>query len=230
MLITFLRWLKWQLLRAREGFFGANNVRIKRLVKAGRVTIGPHSLAYCAPTIRDYMLDNTRIDIGDYCSLSASATIHIGGKHAIDAVTTYPHRILWQMEGAGRDGFPTPTGDSWIGSDVWFGDQVLMLSGIRVGHGVIAGTGAVITKDVPDYAIIGGNPARVLRYRFTEEQIAALLEIAWWDWPEEEVRRAVPLLTSTNVDDFIAYGRARLRGENPEVPPFDGWRFPLATS
>ncbi len=99
--------------------------------------------------------------------------------------------------------------DSFIGSDVWLCDNAIVLTGIRIGHGAIIGAGAVVTKDVPDYAIVGGNPAKVISYRFPEEQRKALLDIAWWDWPDEDVRDAVPLIAGKDVDALIAYAAER---------------------
>lgn len=81
-----------------------------------------------------------------------------------------------------------------IGNDVWLGRNVLITNGANIGNGVIAGAGAVITKDVPDYAVVAGVPARIIRYRYTEEQIDKLLKISWWDWPDEKIRM--------NYDDF----------------------------
>lgn len=208
-LVYVLRYIKFTWMRVHDTLVQPHRAVVKRLIKAGRLTIAPHTLGYSLPTIVHFMHDDTHLTIGDYCSLSTDATIYLGGRHATDYVTTYPHRILWRMEGAGADGFPTPTGDTWIGADVWLCPGARVLSGLRIGHGAIIGAGAIVTKDVPDYAIVAGNPARVLGYRHSEEQRSALLEIAWWDWPEEEVRSAVPLLASPDIDGFISYARTR---------------------
>lgn len=191
--------------RVHDLVAGPDEANLKRLKKAGRVFYGPGS--YGVPTIWTYMLDSTRLHIGNYSSIGG--TYLLGGQHAVDRVTTYPHRILMGMEGAGADGYPTPTGDTHIGSDVWTCAGSLMLSGISIGDGAIIGAGAVVTRDVPPYAIVGGNPATLIRYRFTAEQRAALLEIKWWDWPEDEVREAVPLLAGDDIDKFIAYARQK---------------------
>jgi len=77
------------------------------------------------------------------------------------------------------------------------------LSGIRLGNGAVIGAGAVVTRDVPAYAIVGGSPAKLIRYRFSPEQIDALEHIRWWDWPDGQVKDALPLLMSTQVQRFI---------------------------
>jgi acetyltransferase-like isoleucine patch superfamily enzyme len=208
---TFLRRLYYALIRAHDAFVGPELATARRLIKAGRLTIGPHTLGYSLPRIKTYIHDDTRLHIGDYSSLPPDATVMLGGRHPSNAVTTYPHRILWGMEGAGEDGFPEHSPDSSIGSDVWLGDKVLVLTGVRIGDGAIIAANSLVNKDIPDYAIAGGVPAKVIRYRFPEEQRRALLEIAWWDWPEDEVRKAVPLIASKDIDAFIEYARERQR-------------------
>jgi len=228
-ILNILRWFKWTLLRLHDATIGPRKAELDRLIKAGRVKIGPHTYAYGNPRIKTFDYDNTCIEIGDYGSLSADSIIMLGGKHAVEALTTYPHRILWNMEGAGQDGFPVPTGDSFIGADVWLCDGAIVLSGLRIGHGAIIAAGAIVTKDVPDYAIVGGNPARLIAYRFPEEQRKALVEIAWWDWPEEEVRKAVPLLAGKDADAFIAYAREQGRYDGPVPAPAAASDTPVAS-
>ncbi|CAM3354253.1 CatB-related O-acetyltransferase [Nocardioides dubius] len=219
MVRSFLRFVYYLLRRIRDEAIGAHIAEFKRMEKAGRVTVGPNTRAYQVPMIKSFIHDDTKLTLGDYSSLSSEAMVYLGGKHKIDAVTTYPHRILWGMEGAGEDGFPTPTGDTFIGSDVWLCPGSHVISGVRIGHGAIIGAGSVITRDVPDYAVVGGNPAKVIRYRFSEEQIAALLEIRWWDWPRAEVEKAVPYLASQDIDAFIAYARDLLARRPDVLPP-----------
>jgi chloramphenicol O-acetyltransferase type B len=94
-----------------------------------------------------------------------------------------------------------------IGHDVWVGTRVFLRDGVRIGNGAIIAAGAVVVKDVPDYAIVGGVPARVMRYRFAEESIRELLEIEWWNWSEERLRAAQPMFVRDDVGAFIEWAR-----------------------
>lgn len=195
------------LLRIRNVIVGENQATFNRLKRAGRIDYGAHT--YGIPILKDYVYDETRLIVGKYSALSETSIVMLGGEHAMDRVTTWPHRIVWRMEGAGQDGIPVHTGDTVIGNDVWLTQRTFVRSGVHIGDGAVVAAGAVVTKDVPPYAIVAGNPARVIRYRHTEEQRRALLEIKWWDWTDEEVREAVPLLAGTDIDAFIEYARAK---------------------
>ncbi|BBH17130.1 acetyltransferase [Nocardioides baekrokdamisoli] len=188
---------------------GENNYHLHRLRKSGKVVMGPHS--YGAAVIRDFHTDRpqTKLVIGDYCSITATAVLMIGGNHPVDRVTTYPHRIMFDMEGACEDGIPLPVEDTVIGNDVWLCQAATILAGVTVGDGAVVTAGAVVTRDVPPYAIVGGVPAKVIRYRHSPEQIEALLQVKWWDWPEEDVRAATPLLAGDDIDAFITYAKQR---------------------
>lgn len=208
---AFLRTILYSWRRLRDTLLGRDLVlgqdlgELRRLERAGRVSFGRGT--YGVPTVMTYIHDSTRLHVGSYTSIAGGSTIMLGGKHPTDRVTTYPHRIMMNMDGAGADGFPIPTGDTFIGSDAWICTGALLISGVTVGDGAIVAGGAVVTRDVPPYAVVGGNPARVISYRHTEEQREALLDIKWWDWPEDEIREAVPLLSGDDIDAFIEYAR-----------------------
>lgn len=218
---SILRSVYHQVRRGWRSLIGENRINVRRLAREGRLTIGEHTVSQ-TPNVRIFVHDRTALRIGDYCSINEEAVFMLGGAHAIDTVTSYPHRILWKMEGAGEDGFPELVGDIVVGSDVWVAAGAWILSGVRIGDGAVIGTGAVVRSDVPPYGIIVGNPARLVGYRHSAEQREALLEIAWWDWPEEEVRKAVPLLASKNIDDFITYARHRLALDGPSASTLRG--------
>lgn len=94
-------------------------------------------------------------------------------------------------------------GDVRIGSDCWIGHGVVILSGVTIGDGAVVGAFSVVAKDVHPYSIVAGNPARMLRLRFSEEQIDQLLKIKWWDWPPEKIAKFRGLLGGKNADEFI---------------------------
>jgi serine acetyltransferase len=100
-------------------------------------------------------------------------------------------------------GHPTCKGDIIIENDVWIGAKSTIMSGVKVGNGAVVGSSSVVTKDVPSFAIVVGNPARVIKYRFTEDQISCLLKIAWWDWEEDRIKNTAMDLWSGDINKFI---------------------------
>ena len=125
------------------------------------------------------------------------------------------------MEGAGEDGHPDRSRrpKTVIGADCYIADRSMIMTGVHIGNGVVIGSNAIVTKDVPDYAIVGGVPAKVIGYRHDEERRRELLEIAWWEWPEAEVRAAADYLGSDDVDGFIAYAHERYPDGYPRRAP-----------
>lgn len=134
---------------------------------------------------------------------------HGGGEHRPDWVTTYPFSGLPQIFEWARGiiGHPKSKGPTIIGNDVWIGQFSLILSGVTVGDGAVIGAKAVVTKDVPPYAIVAGNPARLIRYRFSQEQIKQLLEIKWWNWDLATIQKFVKELCSPDIDKFISLAK-----------------------
>lgn len=146
--------------------------------------------------------EGASLRIGKYCSISTRVVIFLGSEHRTNWVSTYPFPILWEAAKSIL-GHPFSKGDVVIGSDVWIGYNVTILSGVTIGDGAVIGTGSVISGDVPPYAIVAGNPAQVIRYRFGEETIQKLLKIGWWDWPDKKVKENVHLICSDSVNEFV---------------------------
>jgi virginiamycin A acetyltransferase len=141
-----------------------------------------------------------RLIIGKFCSIATDVRfIMNGGSHPTTWLTTYPFPIFGHgWEAALPEAWPTK-GDTVVGNDVWFGYSALIMPGAHIGNGAIVATAAVVTKDVPAYAIVGGNPARVLRYRFDPDTIARLEALRWWDWDAAKVTRNVRAICGADV-------------------------------
>ena len=165
--------------------------------------------SYGEPLITRFV-DGGRVEnvyVGSYVSIGVDVVLQDGGSHRVDWVTTFPLRVCLGLPGAHEDGHPRSKGDTVIGNDVWIGRGARVLSGVTIGDGAVIGAYSVVTKDVCPYAIVGGNPAREIRKRFSDEQIAALLSIAWWNWPMEKIAESVSELSDPDVDSFIARHR-----------------------
>jgi acetyltransferase-like isoleucine patch superfamily enzyme len=147
--------------------------------------------------------ENITVSIGKYCSIADDVTILISGEHQTNWITTYPFHAFNGKYKEHIKGNKSSKGNITIGSDVWICVGVKILSGITIGDGAILGAYSIITKNVPPYAIVGGNPAQIIRHRFGEENIKKLLEIKWWDKEPEEIDKLMPYLLSDNVEEFI---------------------------
>lgn len=146
--------------------------------------------------------DDTSFSIGKYCSFAADVKLLLGGGHRTDWVTTYPFSDI-DPDFAHIKGHPASNGDITIGNDVWFGREAMIMSGVTIGDGAVIAARTLVTKDVPPYAIVAGQPGKVLRYRFEANIIARLLAVGWWNWPDDRVKRAVPKMLQSDIEDFL---------------------------
>ncbi|TXN80861.1 CatB-related O-acetyltransferase [Methylobacterium sp. WL8] len=195
--------------RLRSGRNPNNETRIhlEKLVRAYGFSIGAYS--YGLPKVR-FAESGRRLTIGRYCSIADKVEILLGGDHRLDWASTYPFaamRGLWPGADAPAD-YHASRGDVSIGHDVWLGSGCMILSGVTVGHGAVVAARAVVARDVPPYAVVAGNPARVVRTRFDEATVAALVACAWWDLPHATVARLVPLLQSGRIPELVEAARA----------------------
>jgi virginiamycin A acetyltransferase len=176
-------------------------IHLAQLARRYGFAIGDHS--YGRPKVR-FAESGCRLTIGAYCSIANGVEILLGGNHRADWVSTYPFAAF--PDRWGKDApidNAVSRGDVTIGNDVWVGTGAMILSGVTIGDGAAIGARAVVTRDVPPYAVAGGNPAKVIRLRFDDDTVAQLLETAWWTLPEDDVRSLVPLLQSGRVAELI---------------------------
>ena len=144
---------------------------------------------------------DNKLIIGKFSSISINVRIIVDGNHRSEWISTFPFELI---EGIPNNlHTPYGKGDITIGNDVWIGTDVIILPGANIGDGAIIGAGSVVTKPVEDYEIVGGNPAKHLRYRFNEDQIKSLKKIKWWNWSIDKIKDNVELLQSENIDKFI---------------------------
>lgn len=180
---------------------------LARSPEVANVTAGPFSyyhdfddgLGFLSRNVLyNYGMSGARLRIGAYCAIAHGARFVMpDANHAMAGPSTFPFAIFGGAFEAALplDDYPWPPGrDTMVGNDVWIGMGALVLPGVTIGDGAIIGAGAVVASDVPDYAVVAGNPARVVRMRFDAATVARLKRLAWWDWPAERVARAVPAL------------------------------------
>lgn len=186
-------------LRMPAEFYTRNT--LAELVAAGLCEVGDYT--YGCPNV-SWWGEHAKLKIGRYCSIASEVTVLLGGNHRSDWVSTYPFNTVegWH-EAADIRGQPSTNGDVVIGNDVWLGQGCTILSGVTIGDGAIVGTEALVTRDVPSYSVVGGNPAKLIRMRFSEPVIKRLQAACWWNWPEARLREALPLLMSNEVERFL---------------------------
>ena len=166
-----------------------------------------------------------KLFIGSFCSIADQVKINLGAYHRTDWVTTYPfghiNRKNFPHHGIGH---PTTRGNVIIGNDVWLATRCTIMSGVTVGDGAVIAANAHVVKDVGPYEIVGGNPARLIKRRFTEKQIEALLQYKWWELSDECILKLVPYLCSDDIDMAIQKIK-EMRDSHPPVsrPCFYVW-------
>lgn len=149
--------------------------------------------------------ENSQIVVGNFCSIADNVHIWLGGNHRTDWVTTYPfgHINTHKFNTFNGDGHPSTKGDVIIGNDVWIANDVTIMSGVTIGDGAVIANNSHVVKNVEPYSVVGGNPAKLIKYRFTPEQIKKLLEIKWWYWEDDKINSFTSLLCNNNIDAFI---------------------------
>ncbi len=190
---------------------------LKPLVDQPNIEIGDYTY-YDSPegpekfvdhcVLHHYPFIGDRLVIGRFCAIAEGAQfIMNGANHAMSGFSTYPFNIFgdgWEK------GFDPSTwrreirGDTIVKNDVWIGMKSVILPGVSIGNGAIVAAKAVVSHDVPDYAIVAGNPARVVKMRFDDRTVERLLALAWWDWPADKITRNLDAIRGSDIDALEA--------------------------
>ena len=158
---------------------------------------------YGKPIVHSWGEPST-LKIGKFCSISGNVHVLLGGNHRTDWITTYPFPVFWDNAKHITEQ-SISKGDVLIGNDVWVGMESMILSGVKIGNGAVIGARAVVSKDVPPYSIVAGNPAVVVKKRFPDEDISALEKIQWWDWDDSKIKAAMHLLLNNKVKELESF-------------------------
>ena len=196
----FKKFVKFQIYKTRWHKKNKHNdCAMKRIFDIERVTVGNKS--YGDLNIYTFAGDVSELKIGSYCSIAENVSFIVGGEHRLDLISTYPMKQF--AVGCAIDSFGK--GDIIINDDVWIGYGATILSGVHIGQGAVVAAGAVVTSDVPPYAIVGGAPAKVIKYRFSPELIEKLLKIDYSKLTKEQIEQHInelyaPLKDTSQLD------------------------------
>lgn len=187
-----------------------NEIYVKPTLKNPNICVG--EFTYIADSDFEshvthlYDWNGDKLIIGKFCQIAAGVEFVMNGaNHQMNAVTTFPFYTLegWDMSPPEKHDLPLK-GDTVIGSDVWIGQNAVILPGVHIGDGAIIGADSVVGSNIAPYTIVVGNPARPLRKRFDDELIALLLDFKWWDRPIDEINSLIPLLTCSDLEKVKA--------------------------
>ena len=171
-----------------------NDLSIKDFCDVNKIIAGKKS--YGTISLQDSSDSNTKLYIGNYCSIADNVEFLLGGEHNTDTISTYPFKV----QNFGFDREAKSKGDIIIKDDVWIGKNAIIFSGITIGQGAVIAAGAIVTKDVEPYSIVGGVPAKIIRYRFDRDIITKLVEIQWWNWSDEMIQSNISLYIGRNCN------------------------------
>lgn len=186
------------------------NIFIKNVIDQPYISIGDFTYAHMEylegenvlRSLVPYSFGDKKLIIGKFCSIGFGAQfISPYANHQVNALTTYPFWHIFSTQETIKPWLEEADlkGDTVIGNDVWFGREAMIMPGIQIGDGAIIAARAVVTQDVPPYAIVGGNPARIIRYRFPDDVIQKLLETQWWNWDLEKIAKHHSILMGGDV-------------------------------
>jgi acetyltransferase-like isoleucine patch superfamily enzyme len=160
--------------------------------------------SYGTPTIK-WNNHNKVVYIGNFTSIATNVTIYLGNGigHDTSFISTYPFSHKYSNIFPVVNKSCDTNGNVIIGNDVWIGEGVTIMSGITIGDGAVIAANSHVVKDVSPYSIVGGNPAKLIKFRFTKGQIDRLVKIKWWNWNDSKIKKYLPLICSNNINAFI---------------------------
>jgi virginiamycin A acetyltransferase len=202
-----------------DGKRDAATVFLNQVIDHPNITIGDYTYAHDSSTPENYAARLApylypgapeHLKIGKFCQIAQGVQfITATANHPMDGISTYPFAIFDPPRlQTYRNSLPRGK-DTTIGNDCWIGREAMLLPGASLGNGVIVGARAVVGGSVPDYTIVAGNPARIVRMRFSKDQIATLNEICWWDWDTKKIETAIKMIEGPDVkmlSEFFAQG------------------------
>ncbi|MFC7523082.1 type B chloramphenicol O-acetyltransferase [Parapedobacter sp. GCM10030251] len=169
-----------------------------------------HSFDDCARYLFPDRRDVDQLIIGAFCSIGSGVSFIMAGNqgHRHDWISSFPFHYMPEVEAFNDavDGFAS-AGNTVVGNDVWIGSETMIMPGVCIGDGAVIGSRALVTKDVAPYAVVGGNPARLIKKRFSDQEIEMLLEARWWDWDESRLSAAIPIICSGDVSALYRHYR-----------------------
>lgn len=181
------------------------NPSVDRYVKLSghKVKIGAFSYGFEDTGVLSWN-ENIEISIGRFCSVASGLKIYCGGNHRIDWLSTFPFGHIHSkfIKVPPVVGTPSTNGNVVIGNDVWIGRDVTILSGITIGDGAVIASNSHVIKDVPSFSVVGGNPAKVIKIRFSPEVVDKLLELKWWYLSRNEIEKISIFLCFQNSNDI----------------------------
>jgi len=202
-------------IRTPDGVVISNTIHIRTVIDHPRITAGeysyfshfaaPETPAGWAQLLAPYLfpISNERLTIGRFCQFAHGTTfITSSANHPMGGFSTYPFRVF--KPETMIDYVDLPFRDTTVGNDVWIGYGAIVMPGVTIGDGAIVAAGAVVTRDVAPYTIVGGNPAVPLRQRFSNEIVADLMAIRWWDWPIDRIEASLAAIEGGDIEALKA--------------------------
>ena len=169
-------------------------------IEIGKYTYGGANIQIVRPH------KDTKLVIGKFCSIALNLKIYFNNNHHVEYISTYPfsNRHVEVFNKGKISGYSGPSrGDIIIGNDVWIGDNVTIMSGVRIGDGATIGANSHVMSRVKPYSVVGGNPAQLFYFKYSKEKIKKLLELKWWDMPDDEIAKIAHILSSNNIDKLL---------------------------